>query len=624
MTQPRRRAIALLLSAAGVSHVLAAQSPGYPLPKGTNVLIGRIIDIGTERPVAGASVTLSGNFDASGKPAQTLPRDASSATNAGKNVYTTSEGYFVFRDLPAGRYVIALRAFGYQNNDYPPNVVEVAESAQPTSTALYVWKYGAIGGQVIDERGEPLVGMPVSALRRQVVGGKLILLPQGEPALTDDRGIYRIALLPPGSYAVGVLQTVTSLPANLAAELDARAANPQAAFNLTSILIRGGILVRIGEGQRVGDSVLQRTGSPLPLSPTGEPLGYAHSYHPGTGNPEDAAVITLGSGESRNNVDVPVRFSSTVTVSGVLVGPDGPMPNVAVRLLSNAGDPSSFDRPGATHAITDAGGVFTLLGVTPGEHELSAAYSYGDEPNVTESASFWARTTVSVGDRPIAGLILTMRPGVTISGRAIFEGSTDPVPPHQGRIPVSLQPLGATSWRSFPATIRPDGTLVSVGDPPGRYIVNAFSPVGWFIQTMTLDGRELVDDIIELGDRNVTGLVLTYAPIATRISGTVSATTGTTDSGTDVFVFSADGATWRQGIFTSRRVRRVKATSANFYEVSGMAPGDYYVAAVNTKFTVNWQTPEFLEQLTAGATRITLAASEQKTLSLRAITPRER
>ena len=624
MTQSARRVVALLLCAAGVSHVVAAQSPVFPLPKGTNVLIGRVIDIGTERPVAGAAVTLSGNFDENGNHVQPPRRDGPASTNSAKNVYTTSGGYFVFRDLPAARYTIAIRAFGYQNNDYPPNVVEVAESTTPTSTDLYVWKHGAISGQVIDDKGDPVVGMPVTALRRQVIGGKLILLPQSEAAITDDRGIYRISLLPPGSYVVGVLRTVTSVPAALAAEVDARAANPQAAFNLTSALIRGGILVRAGEGQRVGDSVLQRTGPPLPLSPTGEPLGYAHSYHPGTGNPEGATVITLGSGESRNNVDVPVRFSTTVTVSGVLMGLDGPMANVAVRLLSDAGDPSNFDRPGVTQAITDGRGVFTLLGVTAGEYDLNAAYSYGDDRTGAENISLWARTTVSVGDQPVAGLTLTMRPGVTFSGRAVFEGSADPVPPHQGRIPVMLRPLGATFWRSFPASIGPDGTFTSVGDPPGRYILNAYSPVGWSIQTLMLDGRVLVDDLIEIGDRDLSGLVLTYASIATRITGTVSGITGTTDPGTDVFVFSADGATWREGVFTTRRVRRVKVTSAKAYEVSGMAPGEYYIAAVSTKLTANWQTPEFLERLTPGATRITLAASEQKTLNLSVITPRER
>ncbi|HQX81036.1 MAG TPA: carboxypeptidase-like regulatory domain-containing protein [Vicinamibacterales bacterium] len=623
MTQSARRAMALLLCAAGVSHVLGAQSPGYPLPKGTNVLIGRVIDIGTDRPVAGAAVTLLGNFDENGKPVQALPRDASASTNAGKNVFTTSEGYFVFRELPAGRYFIAIRAFGYQNNDYPPNVVEVVESTSPASTELYVWKHGAIRGQVTDDKGDPVVGMPVYALRRQVIAGKVFVQQQSE-GVTDDRGVYRISLLPPGSYVVGVLPTVTSVPANLAGELDARAANPQSAFNLTSVLIRGGVSARAGEGQRLGDSVLQRSGPALPLSPKGEPLGYANTYYPGTGNPDDATVIAIGSGESRDNVDVTVRFATTVTVSGMLMGPSGPMASVAVRLHPAGIERSSYDTPGSTQGITDGAGVFAIAGVMPGEYQASAAYSYGDDRAGAENISLWARTPISVGEESIAGLTLTMRPGVTFSGRVVFEGSADPVPPMEGTIPVFLQPAGATLWRSFPARVAPDGTFTSIGDPPGRYILNAYSPPGWSVQTLTLNGNELVDDLIEIGDRNVSGLVLTYSRIATRIAGTVSGVTGTTNPGTDVFVFSADGAAWREGLFATRRVRRVKMTSARTFEVSDMAPGEYYIAAVSTKLTGNWQTPEFLERLTAGATRITLAPKEQKTLNLSVITPRAR
>lgn len=619
MTQSTRRVMALLLCAAGAGLVVGAQSPGYPLPTGTNVLIGRVLDIGNDQPVAGAAVTLSGNFDKDGKPVQTLPREASASTNAGKNVYTTSDGYFVFRGLPAGRYTLAIRAFGYQNNDYPADVIEIAESATPTSTEMYVWKHGAIGGQVVDDKGDPVVGLPVSALRRRVLAGALSLQQEGTPAITDDRGIYRISLLPPGAYVVGVLPTVTSLPANLAAEIDARAANPQSAFNLTSALIRGGVgLVRVGEGQRIGDSVLVRSGPALPLSPQGEPLGYASTYYPGTGNPDEAAVITLGSGESRDNVDVPLRFSTTVPVSGRLIGPTGPMANVAVRLHSAGLERSSFDTPGSTQGITNAGGVFTIAGVMPGEYRLSAAFSYGDDPTGGENISLWAAGTVSVGDEPVSGITLTMRPGVTISGRVVFEGAADPVPPMEGSIPVFLQPSGATMWRTFPARVGRDGTFTSIGDPPGRYILNAYSPPGWSVQTMTLNGSELVDDLIEIRDRDVTGLVLTYSRMATRIAGTVS------DAGADILVFSADGASWRDGVFATRRVRRVKATSANAYEVNGMAPGEYYVAAVSAKLTADWQTPEFLQRLTAGATRIRLGAGEQKTLNLSVITPRVR
>ena len=48
--------------------------------------------------------------------------------------------------------------------------------------------------------------------------------------------------------------------------------------------------------------------------------------------------------------------------------------------------------------------------------------------------------------------------------------------------------------------------------------------------------------------------------------------------------------------------RKVHATSAGAYEIATLAPGDYYLAAVSTRLALNWQDPEFLERLIAGAT----------------------
>ena len=87
-----------------------------------------------------------------------------------------------------------------------------------------------------------------------------------------------------------------------------------------------------------------------------------------------------------------------------------------------------------------------------------------------------------------------------------------------------------------------------------------------------------------------------------------------------VIVFPADSNAWREGIFTSRRARKVHTTSAGAYEIATLAPGDYYLAAVSTRLALNWQDPEFLERLIAGATRVTLGAEDEKTVPLRTIT----
>jgi hypothetical protein len=79
-----------------------------------------------------------------------------------------------------------------------------------------VWKYAVIGGTVVDEAGEPVVGVGVRALPRNVVGGRerfgnLDVTP-APTAVTDDRGMFRLSQLLPGTYVVGIPSTQTTLP----------------------------------------------------------------------------------------------------------------------------------------------------------------------------------------------------------------------------------------------------------------------------------------------------------------------------------------------------------------------------------------------------------------------------
>ena len=148
--------------------------------------------------------------------------------------------------------------------------------------------------------------------------------------------------MPPGSYVIGVLSSTMSLPASLAAEVDAVASNRTARFALSSQV--SGARVETGEGLRLDDIVLQRLGPAPTISPDGRILGYATTLYPGTSNAADATIVTIGSGESRTGVDMPIRFSPTTRVSGVVTGSDGPIKNLGIRLLPpNGADTTDYE-----------------------------------------------------------------------------------------------------------------------------------------------------------------------------------------------------------------------------------------------------------------------------------------
>src|SRR5262249_46951271 len=151
-----------------------------------------------------------------------------------------------------------------------------------------------ISGSVSDERGELMPGVPVSALRRVMSGGSVVLRSTSGKVETDDRGMYRIAQLPPGSYVVGVVSATTALPAAVAAAVEPSARYPGEPL---IDLFPTGLFVATGEGIRLGDSVIQRTGpAPPPPSADGRMLAYPTTFAPSATVPSEAQTITVGSG----------------------------------------------------------------------------------------------------------------------------------------------------------------------------------------------------------------------------------------------------------------------------------------------------------------------------------------
>ena len=620
--------IAALGIFAGATRDLPAQRPLRDIPKGSNLLFGRVLDAGTDAAVSGAVVNLVGFFDASGRALTAVPQSLSAPdASTPRSVMTNGDGYFVFRDLPAGKYAIASQAFGYIVESYPLQIVEVADGDKPTSASLRLSKCASVSGRVFDEQGDPLAGIAVFALRRVLIGGRTVLRETTAEALTDDRGIYRLANLAPGSYVVGVLWTPETIPASLAREIDATATEPGA------LTFAFGGRFTTGEGLRVGDAVLQRPGPAPILSPAGKVLSYATTFFPGTQAPAEATVVTLGSGEERPAVDLPLRLQPMVRVSGAVTGPDGPMKRLEVRLvLPNSAYPTDGEPVGASTAITDSNGAFTFLAVPPGHYELQA-WSYASfgtfEPNTTPPPA-WAVQDVTVGEADIAGLAVAMKPGIRVRGRVELKSSQGSAT-RDLQSSVHLQPLGAEQWRPSLGRSAADGTFETGGDPPGRYQINA-SPTPqnaapnarWTLLGITRGGKPIADSILDL-DAEVSDVVITFSDRANRVSGSVVDANGAPGVHSDVIVFPADTELWREGIFpNSWRVRKVHATSNATFDVSNLQPGQYYMAAVSSRLTGEWQDPRFLERLVAAATRITVGDGEERTVALKTITPGDR
>ncbi len=551
---------------------------------------------------------------------------------------TNRDGYFVFRDLAAGYYTVRAKAAGYLPAGYLQNgptdarvhLLYLKPDERQGALELRLWQLAALSGTVFDETGGPAVGARVRVLRSSYWAGRVQLVPVSV-ALTDDRGFYRVASLPPADYLVGIMTTLSTIPVSLAARYAAAAAtsvDPGRAPPLMSELTNRGVASPSGIGFRIGDFILQTSGPSgfghTPPQPAGDArvISYASTYFQNTERVAEATPVTLAPGEERSGVDLTLRLTSTVRVSGAIVGPDGPAADMGVRLLAPGTEAFARSDRGieAATAVSDGNGVFTFLAVPPGTYTLKASRSdiirvappsEGPAPN----RMVWAEASVTVGATDLEGVTVLLKPGLRVKGRIEFAGSQSPPSPRGANVGLTSVATGQTE-RSSMSIVAADGTFVTNGDLPGRYYVNAVIPRGWTVRSITHATRSVADEVLELASEDLTDVVLTLTDKIARLSGTISDRNGGRDARANVVVFPADADGWRRGEYNPRRVRLVVGSSAGTYAVEGLPAGEYYVVAVDDDAASRWATPRFLDRVMSAVSRVTIAEGENKVVAL--------
>jgi Carboxypeptidase regulatory-like domain len=267
--RPRRIAPVAVILALSI-RVNAQVIPTNEAPPGprTGMIVGQVVDAGTGAPIGDAIVRM------------TLRTSVASPSAPRDRVMTDGDGRFFFADLPAGEYYLQATKDGYAAAEYgqrrarsQSQLLSLGEGERLSDVKLRVWKYAVIGGTVVDEAGEPVIGVAVRALMKNVIAGRVqfgnaeVVSELVPSAITDDRGVFRLSQLLPGTYVVGVPSTQTTLPA-------AALESPNAA--LLTELFMSGVQEVAPPGQprtqQIGDSALMTLTSvtiPPPVSPDG-------------------------------------------------------------------------------------------------------------------------------------------------------------------------------------------------------------------------------------------------------------------------------------------------------------------------------------------------------------------
>jgi uncharacterized protein (DUF2141 family) len=566
----------------------ATQSP-------TGLVVGQTVDATSGKPIGGAMVTLS----PAGPPPPSGADAAPRAPALPQRVMADDNGGFVFTNLAAGSYAITTTRGGFADGAYgqrrpngPSLTLDLRADERLGDVTIRMWKFATITGTITDEANEPVVGARVRTLRQVFVAGRR-RLGSASTATTDDRGVYRFGDLLPGDYVVAVTSSGTG---------SAMIAAP-------------------------------------PPGDNGRLAVYPNTFYPDIAGSLQANAITLGSGEVRSGVDLHLRPVSAVRVSGTLTGPDGPVAMQSVQLSPAASAEDLLAETGFEEAtaITDRNGVFTLSAVPSGQYVLRAVKTpipgrrglappaRGPAPVPTDP-TLWVAEPVVVGDQDVA-IAVTMRLGLRVTGRFMFEGTTPtPTAERLRQIPVTVERVDArpTVSSSFlpPGQSDDTGAFTTYGLPGGRYVVRiGGSPAGWAFKSAMLDGKDVADTGFDLRN-NVADVVITFTDKTTTISGSVHTTGGSPDPNAIALLFPADPAGWVDFGLNPRRLRSARVGANGSYSFSDAPAGDYFLVAIPDETAAEWREPKSLETLSRLATRVHLTDGETLTKDLRTVVVR--
>jgi len=639
--------------------VAASQGPGgqQPVPPPRAVILGQVVDADTGTPVADVTVLVAMRAAPAARGGGAVPPMVPGMALGGNQLrlLTGADGKFVVRDVPAGNVQLSTTARGYVNGGYgqtrpggpvAPYTVEAGSAA--SQVTIRVWRTAAITGRVTDERGEPRPGIQVRALRQTYQRGQPRLA-GSSLATTDDRGIYRISGLVPGSYTVVSPQTQLSMPTTTMenAMKGVASGDAQALMGAGLDMISSGGAM-IDAGVRVGDLIV---GTQSGLMPTPHDDGrwrvYTTQFFPGVPVASQATIIALGSGDERDGVDIALSLAPTVSVSGIVMGPAGPVGNVGVRLRQTAESLVQDQTGDVAVATTRADGTFLFAAVPTGNYVVRVlksprmqipamalaqlpeemkkalgALAGGGDP--IDAMTLFTELPLPL-ERDVTGLTLTLTTGATVAGRIEFEGAAAPSP--TAGIQVQLTAIGG-DWTAGPGLAaltqssggraNEDGTFVTTGYPPGRYVVTTGGRVGpgWFLKSVMINGRDATFEPFELSGRDITNAIVTFTDKRSTITGTVQQPAGAANAAASVVLFPVAWREWIAGGMNPQLARLVRTPAAGTFSMAGLAPRDYLLLAVANDVAPDITDPTVFEALARVATSVSAVEGDTRTVTL--------
>jgi hypothetical protein len=630
--RPLGRLILLGVAIASAGVLRAQVNTPPPGESGTGAISGTVVDAQTGAPIGGAVVSLN----VAGRAAMSRQ-------------LTDRKGRFVFLGLPASdRFHLNATGSGYVDGGYgrtPDRTagagIRLADGEWFSDAHIRLWRPAALSGRVLDERGEPVVGVPVRVLARILVGGRPQLA-AGPGTLTDDRGAYRIAGLRPGRYLVQAPSVHSTVPAGVEPAPASRPGHPRTPR--MAIDTPGGFRYVVGDYA-------------TPALAGANPLVYPIGYHPAARSPSEATAIDVQYGDDRQNLDITIVPVPAASITGTVDGPPDALAGLLLRLLPAGAEGMGLGSEAGT-SLVDAGGAFAFLNVPAGSYTIEArrsltqyevrstdlgsitppsppgfvlastsGSSVASAPTgtslstrrATGPTAYWGRATVEVSGQDVEGITVVMQRGATLTGRYVWDG--DPAPP--GRVHVVAEPADGNAALGVHTSAlgRPPGEPFTIeGLLPGRYALRLFGQGAWLVKSIVWNGQDHTDRPIDVSSgSDLSGVVITLTDKASRLSGVLRSGSGEAEAGAVAMVFPVEREQWSGYGLSTPRIRTAVADTSGEYRFALLPAGEYFVVGVSEDEMYGWQDPAFLEMAQAQAVRVSIGWSETKSQDVRVV-----
>jgi protocatechuate 3,4-dioxygenase beta subunit len=476
-------------------------------------------------------------------------------------VLTDAEGRYRLTNLPEGKYQAQATLKGHVREKRSQSELLIQsfslnEGESRENVDFTLVRGGVITGRVTDADDRPLIARAVTL---QVVdeqgrkpGGRGLqnvadLMMNADMFQTDDRGVYRIYGLRAGRY-----------------------------------------LVSAGGGAN----------DPVALL-TGAGGAYPRAWHPDAADENHAKIIEVEAGGEVTGVDIRLGAAKrTYEAAGRVVDDETGDPIAGSNLMclktksSDDGAASSFDFGGfGGNTKTDEQGNFRLIGLAPGQYQLSLAdymaVLTGGGGHYSDGVKF------EIQGADVSGIEIRAKRGATISGVAVVEDADPSTKAGLAQMMVIAQPLppppNEVNENTFMSATSPvisrigsDGGFVLKGVRPGKVTLHAYGTSGGGLQLVRIErgGVEISDGVVVTGREDITGVRIILGKSSGVIRGQVQVIGGPLPEGWEMIVTANREKAAGMALEIGGRGSSEIVDNKGRFVIEGLLPGEYELIVV--------------------------------------------